>query len=178
MVSNLSKRTLVLVLIFGLMTFMSSAVIAEEHEAAGTHHEYHNYHLALFNGATTSLTHHLTAYTLGLDFEWRLSELLGIGLSGEYIFSEGGEMVLGVPVFVHPWSGLKLIAAPLLVMAKEHGTKESETETEEETKSYFYGRIGAGYDFHFSNLTAGPVVYYDFGHTNALTYGIMLGIGF
>lgn len=79
----------------------------------------------------------------------------------------------GVSVFVHPYKGMKFIAAPLIVFLEEpHGQGELNKETE------FAFRIGAGYDFHVHNLAIGPSVNFDFGKTNAINYGISVGVGF
>ncbi|MBJ7881998.1 hypothetical protein [Gelidibacter salicanalis] len=132
------------------------------------------HHLAIFNGATTNFTHQSTSYTLGLDYEYRVSKLIGLGVLGELILAESEEILAGVAAFVHPYKGLKFITAPLVAFAEEHTATGHEAKKE----ASFLFRIGVGYDFHIWKLSYGPAVNFDFGKTEAVNYGLAIGYGF
>lgn len=155
----------------------NSYSFAQEHHE-DSHHNSNNHnhknHLALFAGATSNLEHSHTAFTLGIDYEYRFSEKLGAGLLAEYIFEDHTEILLGVSIVWHPVSNLKILAAPLVALTVldliPDGTK---------LHSEFGFRAGAGYDFHIKNHSIGPTVNLDFidGNT-ALVYGLNFGFGF
>lgn len=170
--------------------FYSLVLVAQHHEedhhghVADKHH-HKKHHIVVFDGATTNFSHHSTGYSLGIDYEYHLNDWIGVGAIGEYIFDNDGEFVAGLPVFFHPVKGLKLIVAPLGINAAAHtsddtqksGTSISASEPAE--KSWHFGaRLGAGYDFHINNFSIGPTVAYDITNTQAMIYGISLGIGF
>ncbi|WP_299393845.1 hypothetical protein [uncultured Gelidibacter sp.] len=140
---------------------------SDHHSHAGTHH------LAVLNGATTNFTHKSTAYTVGLDYEYRISEVIGLGLLAELILGDANEVLVGIPVFVHPYKGLKLIASPLVAFTAAHNSNGHEHK--KATDLYF--RIGTGYDFHVNKLSFGPLVNFDVGKTTALNYGLSFGFG-
>ncbi len=159
----------------------STSIYAQHHEenadkSSPTHFSKH--HIAIYNGLTTSITNELTGYTLGLDYEYRISQLLGVGVFGEYIFVESKEIVAGISVFVHPYKGLKIFAAPIIGFSEEEHEEDGGEGhvTEKETNIYF--RTGLGYDFHIGKLSVGPSVNFDFGETKVIGYGLSIGFGF
>jgi hypothetical protein len=91
--------------------------------------------------------HHSSDLSLGLDYEYRLNNWLGIGLLGEAVFTESMELIA--------------------VFAEEH--VDSHVEPIEAYKEAHFGvRLGAGYDFHLGKLSVGPAIYYDIANTSAL----------
>ncbi|SHF44331.1 hypothetical protein SAMN05444483_101126 [Salegentibacter echinorum] len=164
-------KTIIFTLIF---TFFSQTIIFAQTNDAENNSHTHKHHIALFNGATTNFSHESTSYTIGLDYEYRISKLFGLGLLGEYIAAESGEFLAGVPFFVHPYKGLKFVAAPMAVFLEEHTSGEHKVEKETE----FAFRFGTGYDFHFKGFSIGPDINFDFGKTEALNYGLSIGFGF
>ena len=110
-----------LILILGYLLLGNTLIYAQHHNENSNqeaHDHLSKHHIALFNGVTTNLDHNSTAYTLGLDYEYRFSQLLGIGLLGEYIFSEPKEILGGISMFVHPFKGAKIVAAPMLLFSE------------------------------------------------------------
>ena len=158
--------------------FLSSTFIYAQHNEEHSKHESHNHyskhHVALFNGATTNFSHELTSYTIGIDYEYRLSKFIGIGFLGEYITSKPEEFLTGVGVIAHPFKGIRLLATPLMVYAEENNNEGNDVKKE----TSFSFRIGTGYDFHIGKLSVGPSINYDFGNTNAISFGITTGFGF
>ena len=159
---------------FLLVVISLSTIIAEARTLKeGQDHHLSRNHIALVAGATTNFDHHSTDFTIGLDYEYRfkaMHDFFGLGLFGEYITTHGGEIVLGIPVFIHPKAGLKFVMAPIAVMAENHYTHENET--------HFGGRLGIGYDFHLGKISIAPVLNLDYSNTVALNYGLTFGLGF
>ncbi len=164
-----------------VLLFVGNVVKAEEH---GKHdkHSFHKHHVAIFNGLTTNYDHNSTDYSLGIDYEYRFSNLLGAGVLAECVFSEPEEYIAGVSLFVHPCKGFKLILAPLLINTEEHGAAaahgDSHAKHDDKSVTDFAFRIETSYSFHFHNMSVEPTVGYDFGSTEALVYGVMIGFGF
>lgn len=151
----------------------------DEHAKQVSHDHHSKHHVAIFNGATTVSSHEITAYTIGVDYEYRISNLLGMGVIGELINTESNEFVTGISVIAHPIKGLKFVAAPLIVYCVPHQTDEHHVDTHHiEREANLFFRIGAGYDFHLGKFSVGPSINYDFGKAQAISYGISLGIGF
>jgi carbohydrate-selective porin OprB len=74
-------------------------------------------------------------FTVGAEYEYRLSKLLGIGGFAEYAGGDFDSLVLGVPVTFHPLAGWAFQLAPGV-------------EFNSGTELLF--RIGAGYEFEIS----------------------------
>lgn len=170
--------TVILLIVFSVLTPRAFSQHDEHHEEDKSHdkehHEvHHQNHLALFLGATSNFDHHTTGATLGFDYEYRfktMHNLLGLGLFGEYVWSGSGEVIVGIPIFIHPVENLKFVVAPIMVFAEDHDTHENE--------KHFGGRLGVGYNFHLGKLSLGPVVNLDYSNTVALNYGLTVGFGF
>lgn len=164
---------------------------AESHAAgeATEHkeHEFHRHHLSVFLGATTAdvevhggegnagtqsgggeaggETERTTEASIGLDYEYRLSRLLGIGFLFDYVGGDARASVAGIPVFLHPAGGLKLLAAPGL----EHHEGENE----------FLVRLGLGYQFDIGRWAITPGASVDFVDGDEVyIYGLYIGRGF
>ena len=160
----------------------------EHHDAdhADSHSGHHVYrhHAALFLGATTNFKHETTMFTVGLDYEFRLSfahDMFGIGFGAEYLTGEHGqEIIFGVPIFFHPIAGLKFNVAPLFAIVETLGHDEGHGHvTEPSWDNYFGFRAGIAYDFHLGRFSISPTLNTDFvDGTVSLVYGIGLGVGF
>jgi hypothetical protein len=101
--------------------------VGQEHQGEAAAHEeaeagHHANHIALFTGATTENVEGGTSssFSLGLDYERRLSTLIGLGIGGEVVF-EGDERegLLGVLLNFHATRGLILGFGPGVEFAKE-----------------------------------------------------------
>ncbi len=179
-----------------LLLLLNSAVgAAQEADPApqgpDEHHaEHHANHVALFAGAST-LTGETpeggsgTAFTLGLDYERRLTRIIGLGLLSDYVAGGVGRaFFLGVPLFVHPVGGLGLTLAPGVEFEKEEAedleTRSSGAE-EAHTSTHFAFRLGAYYSFPLpSRFSLVPQFNADLisGKGTTLVYGLAFGIGF
>lgn len=111
--------------------------------------------------------------SLGLGYEYRFTELIGIAGMAEFT---GGEverkMAFGLGVTVHPFAGLYFLIGPgfEIVDRKHEGDEE-----------FFIFRLGVGYDFELTpRWSLAPEFNVDFvsGGDNALVYGLVLGYAF
>jgi len=150
-----TPRKLLIVL---LCTFapLATAAAAEEEEA----HERRNTTELFVGGAYESSEN---AFVVGLAHEYRFHRYLGIGGFAEYMTSPFEKWSFGVPLFVHPWRGIRLQVAP----GFEHHDGEDE----------FLFRVGAGYEFELSHhWRLIPEVLGDFvDGERAILYGVTIG---
>lgn len=111
----------------------AAALASESHEAeAGIHYRHE---LAVFLGAAIRDEHgHETesGFALGLEYQYRLHRLLGVGALAEGALGEFRDVLLIAPISLHPWRGLRLVVAPGVEIPNE-GSSE------------FALRLGAGY---------------------------------
>jgi hypothetical protein len=176
------RRSIRAALFFVLLAFVGApAAFAQEHGEAA-HHEHHkNYLFLLLGGTTESISDDPeTFFSAGLTYERRVSDLIGLGIGGEFVFGgEGREALAGLLLILHPVGGLGLAVGPGLEIAKEsHG---EEGHAEEETKTHAALRTGLTYEFEVGEKFAvAPAVYLDFvdGKDPVLVWGLEFGLGF
>lgn len=150
-----------------VMSVLATSGWCDDHENKdhALEHNYHRHHVGAFFGGTHDY-HGENAFTVGLDYEYRLTKLLG-GMA--FIDYAGGNIessVVGAGLFFHPAGDVQLLTA----VGKEvhHGHSE------------FVARLGAVYGFHLGNWTLSPALMADVlesGHVTVF-YGIGLGRGF
>ncbi len=155
----------------------ASEIQKAKHEAEKEHHDEHHvhpHHIAIFGGATTPADYFELDYTeptAGIEYEYRLpfwNQVLGIGVFGEVIFADHLAYLGGGLLFAHPIGGLKIFAGG--------GVEAVDEEDGMHTESLIRG--GAGYDFHFGQFSAGPLISVDYIHEHFyLVYGLSFGIG-
>jgi len=137
----------------------------EESENHGKEHHYHKHHVAVFLGNTHDY-HGEDAFTVGVDYEYRLHEYFGIGALIDHAGESINSTILGGGVFIHPWKNLRLLTA----LGNEHQSGHN----------IFLVRLGAMYDFRIKGWILSPTVNVDLlegGHQN-LVYGFAVGRGF
>lgn len=160
---------------------------SEDEAAEHEEHAFHRHHVAVFLGATTAEapkhggegavetesegggssgeTESVTEATIGLDYEYRLSRIWGVGFLFDYVGGDARASVAAAGVFLHPVAGLKLLAAPGL----EHHEGENE----------FLVRLGVGYEFEVGRWALTPGASVDFvDGDEAYVYGLYIGRGF
>ena len=150
--------------------FTASHLFAAEQEHA-KHQDSEHYHInsvGLFIGNTYEDSEHGSenGFTVGFSYERRLFKLLGIGGFYEYAGGDFDKWSIGVPLFIHPYKGLRFQIAPGL----EH--RESDDE--------FLFRLGVAYDV---KLTKQWVIVPEFNvdfvdGEEAFVFGLTLGFGF
>jgi hypothetical protein len=121
-------------------------------------------HIALFVGATDAY-HNGTGVSLGLEYEYRLHNLLGAGLLVEYSDLDHNAWVLGVPFVLHPYKGLRLLVMPGVEFSHGH--------------SNYLTRVGIGYDIPVGDWIMTPAFNVDFvNHHENLVFGVAIGKSF
>ena len=148
---------------FSASTF-SLAAFQEDHADANAEEADRPNRIGLFLGATTKDSH--TGFTIGLEYERRLSELIGVGAVAEAT-PNGREFVGAVPVFFHPVGGLAFSIGPGFSVENGH--------------AHFLVRFGVGWDFELpAGLSLAPTVSYDLteGTEDAVVYGVLLSYVF
>ena len=148
---------------FSASTF-SLAAFQEDHADANAEEADRPNRIGLFLGATTKDGH--TGFTIGLEYERRLSELIGVGAVAEAT-PNGREFVGAVPVFFHPVGGLAFSIGPGFSVENGH--------------AHFLVRFGVGWDFELpAGLSLAPTVSYDLteGTEDAVVYGVLLSYVF
>lgn len=128
----------------------------------------HPHHLSVITGATHD--HDETAFTLGLDYEYRVNRLLGFGTVVEYAFHHLDSWTLLAVADIHVWRGLALQTGPGLEIVDEEEGHEEE----------FVYRAGLLYEVELPRrFTVSPQVHYDVGSgINALVFGVAVGRNF
>jgi len=150
----------VVALLFAIL-LLSPSMSAAESEGG---HKVSN-EVGLFLGNT----HHSgeDGFSIGIDYEHRINDLFGVGGLIEYADGKFDAWVVGVPLYVHPYMGLRFLAAPGFV------SEDSETK--------FLFRAGIGYQIELGNnwsITPGYNLDLVEGNEPAHVYGLSIGFGF
>lgn len=152
------------------MAFYASHIFAAEHSQA-EHHKVEHFHknvIELFLGNTYEDGEHGSenGFTVGIVYERRFSELLGVGAFYEYVSGDFDKWSIGIPLFLHPYKGWRFQAAPGL----EHRDSDDE----------FLFRLGVAYEFMLTDQwIVMPEIAVDFvDGEEAYVYGLVLGYGF
>jgi hypothetical protein len=146
------------------LTLVPLEILAEEaeHSEKGGVHD-HRHHLALFLGATH--TDEEDEFSIGIDYEYRLKPILGVGGLVEYTGGVLETTVVAAALFIHPYDEWRLVLAP--------GFENEGSDNE------FLFRAGVSYQFPVGKWTISPEFNVDFvdGEEN-LVYGLSFGWGF
>lgn len=142
-----------------LVVVGSDMAIAEEDGEAPWRARPH--HLSLIVGGTVNAEH--TAFTVGLDYEYRVCGFLGIGAVAEYAIEDiDAATFLGV-ADLHLWRGLAVQTGPGVEVTDE--------------QNLFVYRLGFLYEFELDRYTLSPQVHTDLTDEEwAIVFGV--GIGF
>lgn len=166
----------------------------EKDEAAGEEHHFHKNHFAVFIGSTEGVEQHGEEheetghddghgavssegssggkddpdFTIGFDYERRLTRLIGIGGMVDFVVEGRREFLLGPIGFLHPFGGAELFAAPLVERIRETGDWE------------FVFRVGVAWQFEVGEkFTVGPYAGYDISEEHEIwVLGVAIGRGF
>ncbi len=158
--------------LFGHAATVNAGETAKSNDIHATH-AHHAHHLGVFLGAASNLDHDHTDFAVGADYEHRLpvwQARLGLGAFVEHVTAEHAETILAPMLAVHPAGGLKLLAAPGLMLTEDHHG---------DSASHFLLRFGAGMDFSISGFSLTPTLNLDLVEdSKALVYGMTIGKGF
>ena len=121
--------------------------------------------LSLFVGITDDRGDNV--FSMGLDYEYHLSELIGVGALVDVAGGDVRSSVLGIPVFFHPVGGLFVLVAPGI-------------EFQVDGDNEFLVRLGVGWEFEVSEKwILAPTVDIDFVDGDKVyVYGVAVGYKF
>ena len=112
-----------------------------------------------------------TAFTLGIDCEYRIGELLGLGFVAEHAFGEVDSITRIAAADVHPWRGFAVQPGPGVEFA--------------DGEAFVMGRIGTIYEVELYEVEPGrgftiaPQMHYDFSDgEDAVVFGAAFGRAF
>ena len=127
---------------------------------------YHQHHVAVVGGFARH--HSKNANYLGLDYEYRLNDMWGIGGFYEQTFNGFDIEALGITGTYHPGDGWKFMAG-----AGSEGKLDN-------NKSKWLLRGSVGYDFHVGHTIITPLITVDWIEDNSTTtyLGVAVGFGF
>ena len=163
----MKKAALLILLVAAFLVAIPVTIRAEEVEQT-LHQEApeHRHGLELFLGNS-----HLggeDGFSVGLTYEYRLSDMFGIGGFAEYAGADFREWVFGLPLFLHPYKGLRFLVAPGIDVETEEGDSE------------FLLRLGVAYEFEIhEKWSITPEFNVDFvDGDQVLVYGLSYGYAF
>lgn len=164
-------KTLVLA---GSMLAVAGAASAQAPDPEEGHEMETPYNVAaLFLGNTNE--HHANGFSLGLEYERRVSELIGVGAIVEHAGGDIDSTITIAALYVHPYAGLLVV----LGVGAEFKSAREEDGEEEAATSGIVGRIGLGYEFEFDHLVLVPQVNLDvFEREEAVVVGAVFAYRF
>ena len=125
----------------------------------------HRGHISILSGGTLIPHEDATAWTLGVDLEYRVNRPLGLGIVAEHAFGELDATTLLAVADLHFLHGLVLQIGPGIEIANGHST--------------MVGRVGALYEFEFADrITVSPQLHYDVSQENSVVFGLAAGMSF
>jgi hypothetical protein len=137
---------------------------ARETEEVGRKHSHHHleatFGAAFYDGKTGTYT--------GFEYEYRFSDLLGVGAFVDGTFDGFDLAALGVVANFHPAGRWKVLTG--LGVERKTGSD----------KNKLLFRVGGAYEFHVGNGTISPTVAYDFleDSKDVVYAGVAIGFAF
>ena len=143
---------------------MSHAQIDVEYDEEKPHH------LSLVLGGTHINAADETEFTFGVDYEYRISTLIGVGAVVEHAVGDIDATTLLAVADIHLWRGLAMQIGPGVEFVDEG----------EETETFAIGRIGVLYEVEFGEgFTVSPQFHYDISSgEDAIVFGLSFGRAF
>ena len=142
-------------------------VFAHNVVAKGSAHHWQSspHHLSALVG-TTYTKECGNAVTLGIDYEYRVSDFLGLGVVAEYAFEDLDAYTYLLVADLHITNNFIAQIGPGVEF---HGTHKMEV-----------ARLGFLYEFELSGITVSPQLHYDYhrNHKSAIVAGVAFGLSF
>lgn len=156
---NHTHRIFIGILFTMLLTNTANAQIEVEFN------EEERHHLSIITGGSALTGESESAFTLGLDYEYRINRLIGIGIVAEQAFGELDATTLLAVADIHVWRGFAFQVGPGVEFV--------------DNESNFVARFGALYEFEFGEgYTISPQVHYDFSTEDTIVFGLAFGAAF
>ena len=118
--------------------------------------------LSIFVGGVTNSES--SAFALGIDYQYRISKIVGVGLVMDYSFGDIESLLLAPAVFLHV-SALEFVVAPGMELSNDDISGII--------------RLGVSYEFELTErLTLSPSLLYDTERNleESIVYGLAIGI--
>jgi hypothetical protein len=159
----MSKWKIVFVSVFCL-TVMAGSAYGQGSGASEQFSDYYINTVECFLGASTGDSD--SGFTVGVNYERRLSESVGLGFFNEYSMGDMDRWTIGVPVFFHPHEGWRFMVAP----GMQHRNGDDD----------FLLRGGVGYEFELEeNWVVVPQFNLDFADGDTIcVFGASIGYRF
>lgn len=124
------------------------------------------HHLSAVIGGTHIPHEDETAFTLGIDYEYRLNQTLGLGFVAERAFGPVDATTMLAVADIHLGGGFAIQTGPGVEFVND--------------ESFFVARLGALYELELGDdVTIAPQLHYDFsGHDDAIVFAIGIGRAF
>jgi len=148
------------------LLFLSPAFADESHSGTEREHAIHGpHHLSVLIGNTHERGES-DSLTLGLDYEYRVSRLLGLGAVVERAYGTLDATTLLAVADIHFKNGLIMQVGP--------GFERRDAE------EVFVARVGVLYEFELSKFTLSPQLHWDYHdeEPNTVVAGIAFGYSF
>ena len=117
--------------------------------------------ISLFLGATSNID--ATAFTIGLDYQYRINRLFGVGALVDHAMGDIQSTLLAPALYLHVWH-LEFTVAPAAEFSKDETTAVL--------------RVGVEYGFEISRFSVSPALFFDTERNEepSLVYGVSFGI--
>ncbi|MEM7517281.1 MAG: hypothetical protein AAF368_10200 [Planctomycetota bacterium] len=120
------------------------------------------HHISVLTGSTSEDNE--SAFTVGVDYEYRRSEYLGLGTVVEHAFEDIDATTLLAVADLH--------LTPQFIVQTGPGVEFIDSESE------FVYRLGVLYEFEFLSYTVSPQLHYDWvSGEDAIIVGLAFGVG-
>lgn len=122
-------------------------------------------HLSVFTG-NTDFSEHGSGLTLGIDYEYRVSPLLGLGSVVEYAYGSLDALTVLAVADIHLTEQFIVQVGPGFEHSSEH--------------DFTVARLGALYEYRYHGFTVSPQLHvdYHFGHGSSVVTGLAIGFDF
>lgn len=149
-----------------LLLFISHAFAEQSETNAKPDYAAHGRHHLSLLLADTHVSGEGDNPTLGVDYEYRVNELVGVGAILEKAYGELDATTLLAVADIHFQNGLIVQVGP--------GFERKDDE------SVLVARLGVLYEFEFENLTLSPQLHWDYHQhePNAVIAGAAFGVAF
>ncbi len=161
-----ARGVLIVCLVIQSLCFSAAADPSEVEESEGAEERYHLLtFLAL--GTYEYEFEGVTVATLGVDYEWRFSPLLGVGFVAEHALEDINETTVLAVADVHVWRSFVIQIGPGAAIV---------TEPEEPVRTEFAFRVGLIYEIELGRLAITPQLHYDYTTgKDAVVFGSGIG---
>lgn len=160
----MNKRICQFILAGAVANALPGSLAVANDESEPLHHAS-PHHLSVLTGGTALVDEDHTAFTLGIDYEYRVSDFLGLGVVVEQAFGDIDATTLLAVADLHLWRGFIAQVGPGVEFV--------------DGNSHAALRLGVLYEVEFENgFTLSPQLHYDFSHEDAVVFGFAIGKAF